>query len=261
VVAAARAKGLGLPAATGITDSPGRGVRGVVGGREVLVGALPFLAERWPEGASRFTPAAGLVAYVMIDGAPAAVLHFADRVRPDTRETLEALRALGITRILLLSGDHGTNTAEVARVLGIAEARGDLLPGDKLAAIRDLQQIGERVVMVGDGTNDAPALSAAEVGVALAEHGGGVSAEAAGLVLLRDDLRQLPQAIRLARRTVRVARQSIGAGLGLSLVGMAVAAAGFLTPVAGAITQEVIDVTVILWALRSAAPLPAEGEG
>jgi len=259
VVAAARAKGLSLPTAATIADAPGRGVRGIVGGREVLVGALPFIREFAPGAATEFPAADGLVAYVAVAGKGAALLHFADRVRPEAAETLDRLRALGVRKILLLSGDHEGNTRAVADTLGIAEARGDLLPAEKLAAIRDLQQIGERVAMVGDGTNDAPALSAADVGVALAEHGGGVSAEAAGLVLLRDDLRQLPHAIRLSRRTLRVARQSIGTGLGLSAFGMALAAAGALTPVAGALVQEVIDVAVILWALRAAAPLPDAG--
>jgi heavy metal translocating P-type ATPase len=255
VVAAALAKGLTLPPATEVTDTPGRGVRGRVGGAEILVGSLPFIAERIPGGARDLAPAPGLVAYVAIDGAPAARLHFADRIRPDAARTLDALRALGLEKFSLLSGDHAAHTLGVARALGIADARGDLLPADKLAAIRDLQQLGERVVMIGDGVNDAPALAAADVGVALAEHGGGVSAEAAGLVLLKDDLGQLPTAIRLARRTLRVARQSIGAGLGLSVVGMGLATAGLLSPVAGAVAQELTDVAVIVWALRAATPL------
>jgi len=255
VVAAARTRGLLLPPATGITDAPGRGVRGEVAGEEILVGSLPFLAERAPGAARGISPAPGLVAYVAIAGAPAALLHFADRVRAEAAATLASLRTLGFRRILLLSGDHTPHTLGVARELGITDARGDLLPADKLAAIHDLQQLGERVMMVGDGVNDAPALAAADVGVALAEHGGGVSAEAAGLVLLKDDLTQLPVAIRLARRTLRVARQSIGAGLGLSVVGMGVATAGLLTPVAGALAQELIDIAVILWALRAATPL------
>ena len=259
VVAAARARGLSLPTATAVADAPGRGVRGKVGGQEVLVGALPFIQEFAPGAAARFPGTDGLVAYVALDGKGVGLLRFADQVRPEAAASLEELRALGVRRILLLSGDHEGNTRAVADALGIAEARGDLLPAGKLAAIRDLQQIGERVAMVGDGTNDAPALSAAHVGVALAEHGGGVSAEAAGLVLLRDDLRQLPEAIRLSRRTLRVARQSISTGLGLSALGMALAAAGALTPVAGALVQEMIDVAVILWALRAAAPLPEAG--
>jgi heavy metal translocating P-type ATPase len=255
VVAAAQAQGHALPPATEVTDTPGRGVRGMVAGKEIVVGSLSFLAEQAPEAARGFTPAPGLTAYVAIDGAPVARLRFADRVRPEAASTLDALRALGLGRILLLSGDHGPHTQAVARELGITEARGDLLPADKLAAVRDLQQLGERVLMVGDGVNDAPALAAADVGVALAEHGGGVSAEAAGLVLLQDDLGQLPLAIRLARRTLRVARQSIGTGLGLSVVGMALATAGLLTPVAGAVAQELTDIAVILWALRAATPL------
>jgi P-type E1-E2 ATPase len=157
---------------------------------------------------------------------------------------------------VLLSGDSQRNADAVAKAVGIDEARGDLLPGDKLAYVQALVKRGERVLMVGDGTNDAPALSSATVGVALAAHGGGVTAEAADAVLLADDPTRLAEAISISRDTMRIARQSIWAGLGLSGVAMAFAAAGHVPPVIGAALQEVIDVAVILNALRAAREAP-----
>jgi len=117
--------------------------------------------------------------------------------------------------------------------------------------VQALERSGKRVLMVGDGTNDAPSLSAASVGVALAGHGGGVVAEAADVVLLIDDPSRVAEAVRIGRRSMRIARQSIGVGIGLSLVGMVLAAMGYLTPIAGALAQEAIDVAVILNALRA----------
>lgn len=260
VVAAALARPLALPQATGIVERAGQGVTGRVNGREIAIGSLSYLRAGAPDIAAGFdgaTTRRRLVAYVAVDGRATAILHFGDQIRPDALATVTELRALGLRRLLLLSGDHVGYAEEVARTLGLTEAHGDLRPEQKLEAVRELQRAGERVLMVGDGTNDAPALSAADAGVALAAHGGGVSAEAAGLVLLQDDLSHLPLAIRLSRRTLRVARQSIGIGLGLSGLGMMIAAAGYLAPVSGAIGQEVIDVAVILWALRAAAPLAA----
>jgi P-type E1-E2 ATPase len=139
----------------------------------------------------------------------------------------------------------------VARAVGIEEARGDLLPEEKVAHVQRIMKEGARVVMVGDGTNDAPALSTATVGIALAAGGGGISAEAADAVILADDPSRVAEAIIISRRTLRLARQSIWAGLGLSSVAMVLASLGYIPPIGGALLQEAIDVAVILNALRA----------
>ena len=141
--------------------------------------------------------------------------------------------------------------AAIAETLHITQYAGDLLAEDKVRRVQALEAAGHSVLMVGDGTNDAPALSAASVGVALAGHGGGVVTEAADVVLLIDDPARIAEAVRIGRYSLRIARQSIGVGLGLSLIGMGFAAFGYLTPIAGALIQEGIDVAVILNALRA----------
>jgi len=179
------------------------------------------------------------------------VIEYADRLRPRVREFFADLKGLGISRTLLLSGDDGRRTRAIAREVGIDDARGDLLPGDKADVVRALVASGERVMMVGDGTNDAPALGTATVGIALAGHGGGVTAAAADVVMLVDDLTRITAAIRISRNTVRIARESIWIGLGLSGIAVVFAGAGMIPPIAGALLQEAIDVAVIVNALRA----------
>ena len=133
------------------------------------------------------------------------------------------------------------------------EAVGNLLPEQKVAAVQALMKAGERVLMAGDGTNDAPALSSATVGIALASGGGGISAEAADAVILADDPTRIAEALAISRRTMRIARESIWVGLGLSGVAMGFAALGLIPPTIGALLQEAVDVAVILNALRASA--------
>ena len=156
-----------------------------------------------------------------------------------------------MTKTILLSGDNAAYVRAVAERVGIADARGDLLPEDKVAVVAQLQRAGARVVMVGDGVNDAPALSRADVGVALAAHGRGIASESADVILLDDDISLVAESIEIGRKTMRIARQSIVVGLGLSAVAMGFAAAGLIPPVVGAALQEGIDVAVILNALRT----------
>ena len=255
LVDAAEAAGFSLPSARDVVEVPGRGVIGMVDGSRVVVGARSFVLEQTPNGEPTLLtlepPGAGLRAYVAIDGAIAAIVEYEDELRPGLHDALADLRALGIGHLMLLSGDHSENARTVAAAAGIDDVQGDLLPEDKVAVVRGLVRQGESVLMVGDGTNDAPALSAATVGVALAGHGGGITAEAADIVILIDDLSRVVEGIRISRRTMHIARQCIAVGLGLSGVGMLAAALGAIQPTAGALLQEGIDLAVILNALRA----------
>ncbi len=251
---AATAAGVAVSEASDVSEDPGRGVSGMVDGRRVCVGARGYADEcvtgdARPQSSPADAP--GLRAHVVVDGQKRGTIEFADQMRPGLPAFFADLERLGIRRTILLSGDSVAHTLAVAHSVGIQDARGDLLPGDKVTVINDLVRDGEHVLMVGDGTNDAPALSAAHVGIALAGHGGGITAEAAGIVILSDELVRVADVIRISQRTLRIARQSIRVGLGLSGAAMLVAAMGHIVPVAGAVLQEAIDVAVILNALRT----------
>jgi heavy metal translocating P-type ATPase len=248
-------RGIPVPDAESVVEAPGQGVVGRVGGAEVAVGGWGFVEElaaaRGAPPLERM-PGEGLRAYVTVNGQGVGVVEYADAVRQTAASLIERLRDLGIRKMVLLSGDSADNAEAVAREVGVDHARGDLLPQDKVELVRSLTAAGERVVMLGDGTNDAPALGVATVGIALASGGGGITAEAADAVILGDDPDRLADAVEISRRTMRIARQSIWIGLGLSGAAMLVAAAGYIPPTVGALLQEVIDVAVILNALRAA---------
>jgi heavy metal translocating P-type ATPase len=256
VVDAATEAGLDIPVASEVREDPGRGVSGNVEGREVIVGARSFVLERSTVHSATLRKVidegTGLRAFVALDGEVVGIIEFGDRIRTGVADFFRELRDLGLHRLLLVSGDHAQNVLDVAHALAITDVYGDVLPADKARIVQDLMTSGENVMMVGDGTNDAPALSTATVGVALAGTGGGISAEAADVVILADEPARVVEAIRIGRRTMRIARQSIRAGLGLSAIAMIAAALGDIPPTIGALLQEAIDVAVILNALRTA---------
>lgn len=255
VVDVANAESAPIPASTQQLEAPGQGIAGLVDGHAVRVGARAFVVPECEGGvlaaAALEQSGATLRAYVGIDRRLAAVFEYADKLRAELPALLKTLDRSGIRRIALLSGDHAPIAREVATLAGIQEVHGDLMPEDKARFIETLQAAGHTVLMVGDGTNDAPALSTADVGVALAAHGGGIAAEAADVIVLIDSLERVGEVKAIADRTMRIARQSIRVGLGLSGVAMIVAAFGKLAPIAGAGLQEIIDVAVILNALRT----------
>lgn len=258
VVEAAEEAGISIPDAVGVIESGGAGAEGQVEGSHVMIGSRSYVLERFPDTLVAIRQLDGsdglaaLRAYVVVNGELAGAVDYADMIRPGMRTMVDDLSAAGIDRVLLLSGDREENVKAVADAVGIPIARGDLLPSDKVETVRQLIGEGRSVLMMGDGTNDAPALSAATVGVALASQGRGIATESAGVILLADEPARVVDVIRISRRTMRIARQSIRVGLGLSAVGMVAAAGGLLAPAAGAIMQEVIDLAVIVNALRAA---------
>ena len=254
-VEAAEANGIDPIAVERHAEAPGQGVYGIVQGHEIRVGARAYVLPHCDGGvidaAELEHSEATLRAYVAIDRRLAAVIEYDDEIRADLPRVLAALHDFGIKRTVLLSGDHAPIARAVAERAGIPETYGDLLPSAKAEFIERLRAENGVVMMVGDGINDAPALSAADAGIALAGHGGGVTTEAADVIILIDSLDRVADAIGISRRTMAIARQSIRVGLGLSGLFMVVAAFGVLPPVIGAALQEAIDVAVILNALRS----------
>ncbi len=232
-----------------VRETPGLGVTGRVQGHVVDVGSAAYFTSRGL--AVHGGPAEGTTAFVAIDGRLAGAITFADRLRHQVPALIQRLSHLGVVETVMLTGDRQESAEAVALQAGIRTVRANLLPGDKVTAVGDLKHRFGTVVMVGDGINDAPALAAATVGVAMGEHSPAASAEAADVVLLVDDIGRVGDAIALSQRMRRIILQSIGIGLGVSGALMVVASLGLIPPSAGALMQEGLDVAVILNALRA----------
>ena len=261
VVTAARGRGLALEPPEHIQEEHGYGVRGVVGGRQVRLGkaawVLPATAPDWARRTSRRADLEGMLAvFVSVGGVPAGALLFEDPVRADAPRMVRALRTAGIKKIVLVTGDRADAAQTVGRIVGVDTVHADQDPAGKLEIVRRASA-ADATTMVGDGINDAPALAAAGVGVALAARGATVSSEAADVVLTVDRIDALADAVLIARRSRRIAWLAVVAGMGLSLVAMVTAAAGLLPPAAGALLQELIDVAAIGIALTALIPARA----
>jgi heavy metal translocating P-type ATPase len=263
IVAAARDRGLPLAFPTGVTERLGAGIEGEVDGHTVALGKASWVRE-WTGGggaqASRLEELRRAVAtegqanvFVAVDGRPAGALVLTDPIRKDSAATLGRIRALGVERLVMVTGDHRSVAERVGRELGVDQVLAGRSPAEKVEAVRAESARGA-TVMVGDGVNDAPALAAATVGVAMGARGATASSEAAGAVLMLDRLDRLVDALAISRRSRYIALQSVLVGMGLSLAAMIVAAFGYLPPLAGALFQEAIDVAVILNALRALSP-------
>jgi len=258
IVTAAQGRGATLPIPQNVVETPGEGVAGTVDGRQVVVGGTAFVAAQVGVTDAEIAniEAGSVVVSLGVDGKLIGHIVMADALRSGTADLLAGLRRLGISRILLATGDRRKVAEAITDGLVLDGVRADLTPDQKVLLVLTEHKNGP-VMMVGDGVNDAPALAAADVGVAMGARGAAASAEAADVVLLVDDLNRLLPGIEIAQRSRRIALESVVAGIGLSILGMIAAAFGYLTPVQGALAQELIDVAVILNALRALRITPS----
>ena len=252
VVEAAIERGLALSMPVHAKETGGSGVEGRVDGKRVIVGGSDFVRRRLKLRTLQkpAAPPGSVIVAVAVDGHIAGYLILADALRHDAAQALAQLRKAGFTRIVLASGDQQAVVAAIAAQLDLDHIRAELLPRQKVDVV-----IAERangiVLMAGDGVNDAPALAAADVGISMGVRGSPASAESADAVLLVDNLGRIAEAVEIAQRSRAIALQSVYVGLALSLGAMVAAALGYLSVVEGALFQEVIDVAVILNALRA----------
>jgi heavy metal translocating P-type ATPase len=255
IVTAARKRRIDLDFPTDVREHGGKGIEGTVGRRHVALGQARWLAGGpLPEAAAnlrrRVESCGSMAVFVAVDGSMVGALVMEDPVRADTPRALRTLRLAGITRIVLLSGDRQDVSNAVGSALGADVVLSEHSPEQKVQAVLRERACGV-TVMVGDGINDAPALAAADVGIAMGARGATASSEAADAVIVVDRLDRVAEAILIARRARSIAVQSVLAGMALSVFGMVLATFGVLPPVAGAFFQEAIDVAVILNALRA----------
>jgi heavy metal translocating P-type ATPase len=252
---AARERRINLSLPSVVMETAGEGVTGRVDDRTVVIGKFGYVSAcsavaLWSDAfLKRVGNEGGAAVFVGVDGVMIGAIQMADQVRLEAPRALRLLKREGVERLIMLTGDRRDIAQAVGELLGVTDVRAEQTPTDKLAAVQAARKEGV-TIMVGDGVNDAPALAAADVGIAMGARGAAASSEAADVVLLVDRLDRLVDAMRIARRSRRIALESVVAGMSLSVVAMTIAAAGFLQPIAGAVIQEVIDVVVIVNALR-----------
>ncbi len=250
IVDKAKKSAIKIPKAKNVKETAGQGLESTVSGKSVLVGRLEFLQSHEVELPVKLSEGTEqTAAYVAINGELAGLIGFKDNVRSETKPTIKRLRKIGLQHILMITGDHLEAAQAVAKQLGIKEFYAGALPADKL---RVIEQLADRpAVFVGDGVNDAPVLTASDVGIALGTRGSTAATQSADMVIMLDDISRVARAYEIAKRTYTIAKQSILGGIALSIVLMLVFATGKFPPLAGAIIQELVDIIVILNALRA----------
>jgi heavy metal translocating P-type ATPase len=256
IVSAALARGLTLETPDQVRETMGSGLEGRVGRKQVRVGSHQLVCgsgrpESWAVRALRRASwRSALSVFVSVDQRTIGAILLADELRRETPRAVQALRTAGVSRIVMITGDRRDAAETIGAALDLDAVLADRVPSDKVEAVAIERRL-HPTLMVGDGINDAPALAAADVGIAMGARGASASSEAADVVILVDRLDRVSDAVIIARRARGIAIQSIGAGMALSGLAMVAAAFGWLTPVASALTQEGIDVAVILNALRA----------
>ena len=258
VIRAAEARGLALSEAADGHERATHGVRAQIDGRSVVVGKLSLVRQLDPTAPSALLCDGEAGVAVAVDGRYAGTLVLVDPLRSNARATVSVLRDLGLEHIVMLTGDNRSTAEVLAGQAGIEEVHAELLPEHKVQIVAAMPD--RPVIMVGDGVNDAPVLAAADVGIAMGARGSTAASEAAAVVITRDDLGKVVQAVDIGRQTYRVALTAIWIGVVLSLGLMGVAAFGYIPAVAGALSQEVVDLAAILYALLALRPGTAHPE-
>jgi heavy metal translocating P-type ATPase len=254
ILEAARKAGTPLHEASAMREDPGEGLRGTINGHEIWVTSRQKLVAHYADMRPMIPPlTGGLECLIVIDGVYAATLRFHDQPRTDGASFITHLQPKhSFQRVMIVSGDRESEVRYLAEQVGIDELYFGQSPEQKLALVRAETQRAP-TVFIGDGINDAPALTAATVGIAFGQHSD-ITAAAAGAVIMENSLKKVDVFLHVSRRLRSIALQSAVGGMALSIAGMLVAAGGYLSPVAGALAQEMIDVFAVLNALRISLP-------
>ncbi len=246
-----------LPFPQNFRETAGRGVEGEVDHESIIIGSHSFVEEKlqktlpYKENLETPSTRGKMQIFVAINNQLAGVIFLSDRLRKEVPSMIKRLRKLKVQEILILTGDNAENALLIAKEAGIEHVRANLLPEEKVDIVKEIKKRHASMMMVGDGINDAPALAAATVGVAMGAHGTAISAEAADIVLLVNDAGKVAEAVHIGQRMLLIAKQGIWIGIGLSTLLMVIAAFGLIPPPVGALLQEIIDASVIVNALRA----------
>ena len=246
IVAYADDHGIDGVATDSLSEVTGKGVSAMVAGQKVLVGKLSFVA---PD--SKIDKPQQTAIYLSVAGKLWGYVLFIDHIRPEAAETMTTLQKLGVSHLMMLTGDQKAIATKVANQTGLTNVQADLLPQDKIAALKAVPHSDHPVFMVGDGVNDAPSLATADVGIAMGAHGSSAASESADVVILKDDLSKVAKAVIISQDTMRIARQSVLIGIFICLGLMLIASSGLIPAFIGAMFQEVVDTVSILWALKA----------
>lgn len=239
-------KGLKMLSVSDAQEITANGVQALIQGKLVKVGKRKFVT-----GDPLIPSQTHTAIYVSRDDQYLGCITFTDYLRPEASQTMVQLHHLGVKKLMMLSGDQVKTAQKIGQEVGIDDVQAELLPEDKIAALKALTPEEKPVVMVGDGVNDAPSLVTADVGIAMGAHGSSAASESADLVILKDDLAKVAKAVVIAKDTIRVARQAVLIGIFICTALMLIAAFGIIPAFIGAMFQEVIDTVSILWALRA----------
>lgn len=247
-----------LPLPKNFTEVPGQGVSGEINGDLYTIGSSALLEKKLGKNCllpqekqlASYRNKSSILIYVFKNESCIGVLVLTDHIRPNVPRIIQDLYSLGVQEVMMITGDNKTSAESIAKEAGIGKFASELFPEQKVAIVDQFKEKYKTLVMVGDGINDAPALATATVGIAMGAQGTAISAEAADIVLLVDDLSKIVDAVKIGKRMLFIAKQSIFIGIGLSFLLMIIAAFGQIAPPLGAGLQEIIDVAVILNALR-----------